>query len=1097
MLLAGIYRELVPAGPGNADRTLVRLLPAAFADYELIEEVARGGMGVVYKARQRSLNRTVAVKMVLSGRLAGKSELQRFRAEAETAAKLQHPNIVAIHEVGEFEGQPFFSMDYVEGQSLAEFARNEPMPAKRAAAYLRTIAEAVEYAHSKGVLHRDLKPSNILIDQNDQPRITDFGLAKRLDDSTLSTLQSSLTITGQVLGSPNFMPPEQATGDRRAVGPASDVYSLGAILYQLLTGRPPFLAETLPQTLRMVAESEPTSPRLINPGVPKDLETIGLQCLQKHPGRRYAAAGDLADELGRFLRDEPILARPVGRMDKAWRWSNRNRALASAAGSAILLLLAVTIGSPIAAFRINQERMRAETDRKKAESEAAKSQQVAQFLKAMLREVGPSVARGRDKTLLQEVLDQTAEHVGKDLKGHPEVEADLRNTLGEVYYAIGEDKQAEAMHRAALVLQRRLFGESSLAVAASKHNLGLALYAQAQSPEAIELLRKALATRRKLLGNQNLVVAESLNSLGLALADRNESGNPEAEALFREALAIRRQLLPAGDAEIAQVLNNLATTLTAEGKDNEAETLVREALAINRKLYANQHPDVAISLHTLAVVLANQGSLAEAETVQREGIALQRTLLGDKHPDLAKSLWTLARTLAYQGKYVDAEAVLREGMDMLQHLFEPSHPALDWPRVSLAQVLSDEGKTTEAEALFRQTLASLNQNHSSDARLAIKTRVGLADLLLNQVGKHAEPEQLLRGTLASLTGDQSADAWLELKTRIGLADALRGQGRMADACGLYRQGLALASRLPSSFPHRETAWRWAGYGLVYTLVRTGGSQEAESWVRQAMATNAETWVNAPGACELTIDMLAWQGKYREAEEFMTNSAALAVLKNSSSVRRARGRMRASYGAWRAAADDFVEAVNLEPENVENYHQLAPALVRGGQIDLYRHYTHDALARFADTKIPSVAERVAKDALILPASGDNLAAACRMAEVAVAYGTNHPGLNWIQVTRALAEYRQGRWSSAIKWTEAPLAKLGVAQRDAEAYLIRAMAQRQMNLTGESESALASANEIIRSKMPTFDESSPNAPWDDWVLVQQLKDEAARLCQRANP
>jgi WD40 repeat protein/predicted Ser/Thr protein kinase len=318
----------------------------AFKDYELLEEIARGGMGVVYRARQISLNRTVAIKMILGGHLANPAEVQRFRAEAETAAHLQHPNIVAIHEVGEHSGQPFFSMDLVEGRNLSQLVRDEPLPSRKAASYLKTIAEAVQYAHSCGVLHRDLKPSNILIDENDQPHVTDFGLAKRLDGD------ASLTITGQVLGSPSFIPPEQAAGRKDAIGPASDVYSLGANLYHLLTGRPPFVAETMTQTLRMVAENDPVSPRLLNAGVSRDLETICLKCLEKDPRRRYATAQEFVDELARFLRHEPIQARPANAVEKLWRWCRRKPALASA----FALLFIVAIGSPIAVYRINQER---------------------------------------------------------------------------------------------------------------------------------------------------------------------------------------------------------------------------------------------------------------------------------------------------------------------------------------------------------------------------------------------------------------------------------------------------------------------------------------------------------------------------------------------------------------------------------------------------------------------------------------------------------------------------------------------------------------------------------------------------------------------
>lgn len=332
-------------------------LTGAFGDYELIEEVARGGMGVVYKARQKSLDRVVALKMVLGGPLASAAARQRFLAEARAAAGLQHPNIIAIHEVGEYAGQPFFSMDYVAGPSLGELLRNGPLLPRRAAGYVKTIAEAVAYAHSQGILHRDLKPSNVLIDVSDQPRVTDFGLAKHL------TGESDLTVSGQVLGSPHFMAPEQAQGRHREIGPASDVYSLGALLYHLLTGRPPFQAATLTEVLRQVTTTDPAPPRLLNAGIPRDLETICLKCLEKDLPRRYTTAQGLVDELGRFLRGEPILARPVGMAGKAAKWCQRNPLLAGAVGVAALTLLAGLGG-------VSWQWRRAEAHRAHAEAEA-------------------------------------------------------------------------------------------------------------------------------------------------------------------------------------------------------------------------------------------------------------------------------------------------------------------------------------------------------------------------------------------------------------------------------------------------------------------------------------------------------------------------------------------------------------------------------------------------------------------------------------------------------------------------------------------------------------------------------------------------------
>lgn len=282
-----------------------------FGDYEMLEKIAQGGMGVVYQARQVSLNRVVAVKMILSGQLASETDIKRFHQEAEAAANLQHPNIVAIHEVGEHEGRHYFSMDFVDGPSLATGAKSGPMPAIDAAALVKTLAEAIQYAHQRGILHRDLKPHNVLIDSRGVPRITDFGLAKRLEQD------SGLTTEGSVMGSPSYMSPEQAAGRQDLTGPTSDVYSLGAILYELLTGRPPFCGKTAMETVRQVIEHDPVPPSKLNAKVPADLETICLKCLEKRPEQRYSSARLMAEELERFLKHEPILARPASAARKA------------------------------------------------------------------------------------------------------------------------------------------------------------------------------------------------------------------------------------------------------------------------------------------------------------------------------------------------------------------------------------------------------------------------------------------------------------------------------------------------------------------------------------------------------------------------------------------------------------------------------------------------------------------------------------------------------------------------------------------------------------------------------------------------------------
>ena len=284
-----------------------------FGDYELLGEIARGGMGVVYKALQSKLNRVVALKMILAGQLASPEDVQRFYSEAEAAANLDHPGIVPIYEIGKHGDQHYFSMAFIDGDSLGDRIKDGPVSPRAAAQFVKSVAEAVQYAHEKGIIHRDLKPANVLIDSSGRTKVTDFGLAKQVKGD------SGLTATGQVMGTPSYMPPEQAAG-RADIGPAADIYSLGAILYCLIVGRPPFQSANTMDVLKQVLEQEPVPPRKLNSGVDADLETICLKCLEKDVRRRYQSAQELADDLSRFLNDEPITAKPprVSRLVRVW-----------------------------------------------------------------------------------------------------------------------------------------------------------------------------------------------------------------------------------------------------------------------------------------------------------------------------------------------------------------------------------------------------------------------------------------------------------------------------------------------------------------------------------------------------------------------------------------------------------------------------------------------------------------------------------------------------------------------------------------------------------------------------------------------------------
>src|SRR6266699_3363816 len=305
-------------------------------DYELLEEIGRGGQGVVFRARQKRLNRTVALKVISLGQWASKAHLKRFRREAEAAARLDHPGIVPIHEVGERDGSCYFSMKFVEGGQLDEVATREPMPIRRAVELIAKVARTVHYAHEHGILHRDIKPGNILLDQKGEPHLTDFGLARLVET------ESTVTRTLEVLGTPSYMAPEQAVGNNAAISSVTDVYGIGAVLYQLLTGHPPFAGGTTYETIKLLLDTEPRQPRLLNPKIDRDLSTICLKCLEKDPQRRYPSALALAEDLERWLKHEPIRARRTGVFTHARKWVRRNPSIA--AMTATLLALAVPLG---------------------------------------------------------------------------------------------------------------------------------------------------------------------------------------------------------------------------------------------------------------------------------------------------------------------------------------------------------------------------------------------------------------------------------------------------------------------------------------------------------------------------------------------------------------------------------------------------------------------------------------------------------------------------------------------------------------------------------------------------------------------------------
>jgi serine/threonine-protein kinase len=430
-------------------------VPQTIAGHEVVEVLGRGAMGVVYKARQRGLKRLVALKMILAGAHASPQELLRFRAEAEVVAQLQHANIVQIYEVGEEEGRPYFSLEYVDGESLARRISGTPQPPRQAAELVRLLALALDCAHQAGIIHRDLKPANVLLTRDGVPKVTDFGLAKRLQED------GGQTHSGSILGTPSYMAPEQAEGRIAEVGPLSDVYSLGATLYEMLTGRPPFRGATVLDTLDLVRTQEPVAPTQLAPGIPRDLETICLKCLHKEPRRRYQSGGELAEDLRRFLAGEPILARPAGAGERLWRWCRRNQRVAVLAATVLLLLVgwAVTSSILFSLARLNEAHARTQEALARASEERAlASEQIAKEQEALARAsekkalASSRIARERQEHVMNRMVD-LAEQVQKKLRTRrlarqlgPEglaLRAELLQTLRERMKALADEVSKE------------------------------------------------------------------------------------------------------------------------------------------------------------------------------------------------------------------------------------------------------------------------------------------------------------------------------------------------------------------------------------------------------------------------------------------------------------------------------------------------------------------------------------------------------------------------------------------------------------------------------------------------------------------------------
>jgi len=749
-----------------------------FGDYELLEEIARGGMGVVYRARQVSLNRPVALKMITAGQLATAASVQRFHTEAEAAARLDHPHIVPIYEIGEYEGQHYFSMKLMEGGTLGGErlkAIGQRLKSAAIARLVATVARAVQYAHQRGILHRDLKPTNILLDQQGEPHVADFGLAKLAEDG------SSLTMSAAILGTPAYMAPEQAAGGAKQLTTAADIYSLGAVLYELLTGQPPFRAETAVETLRQVCEQEPAPPRGLNPELDRDLETICLKCLSKDPLKRYGSAELLAQDLDHWRNGEPILARPVGAPEKVWRWCRRRPVVA---GLLLAVLTALVAGLVVSNWFYLHEK----AARQEAVTAGKEAQAIVQFLtEDVLFQATPEQNSREKQITLEQALSAATRRLDQDAEIHrqPKVEATLRIAIGRTYQLLGDLSKAERNLRWAFDWRRRELGPTNLVTLEAEFYLADLLQNLAHDyVGAGTLLREVWLARQQFLGPENRDTLVALEEYEITLYQTAHV--EEAEQIARYILSIRERTPEPDDPKTIAALQNLGACVGLRGDHAQAEALCREVIKRCDRSGANKK-ERFIQVKELASHRIMQGDPGEADRLMTSEVLSAAREFGRTHPYTLHLQRVLARAFADEGCFVEAEALARATLEA--RLRQSSDPEGNGrTMLILGRALAQQGKLDEAEPLLQTAVPLLREHiHTKDAGAALAANW----LGAIQVSRKAyrEAEHLMLPDAEQLFSPAAQLSPTEVRLAVGNIIALYEAWRRPEQAATWRRKL--------------------------------------------------------------------------------------------------------------------------------------------------------------------------------------------------------------------------------------------------------------------------------------------------------------------
>jgi serine/threonine protein kinase len=774
--------------------------------YLLVKILGEGGMGQVWLAEQAApVKRKVALKLIKGG-MYDNAVIQRFESERQSLAVMNHPAIAKVFDAGSTpDGQPYFVMEYVDGPTITRYCDNQKLKIQERLQLFIKVCEGVQHAHQKAIIHRDLKPSNVLVvevDGKPVPRIIDFGIAKAIS-SQANAEQTMLTQAGALVGTPGFMSPEQADPRVQDVDTRTDVYSLGVILYVLLTGTLPFdlddwKKKPFDELLKQLREEDPpspsvklreekdtatdsatkraTEPRQLVSLLRGDLDWIAMKALDKDRARRYGTPSELAADLDRYLQNKPVVARPASAGYRLKKYVQRHRLAVAAASGAVTLLVAFAINEAVQLRRITRERDRAN--------------RITDFMTSMFKDSDPNKARGNTITA-REILDNGSQEIDKGLEKDPELQAQMMSVMGDVYVNLGLYARGQPLLAKSAEIRRRVLGPESPDTLEATDRLAHVISLEGHYPDAEKLQRETLEIRRRTLGPQNPATASTMMHLGSTLA--LEGHFPEAEKLEREALEIRERRQGTENVETADAMTNLGYALRAEGKNAEAAELDRQAFEIRSRVLGPEHLDTVAALANQSWDLLLQRKLEQAEKLQQQTLDIRRRILGPEHPDTVGSMGRLAVILLNEKRYAEAEKLQRETVEIRGRTLGSEHPDTARSIGNLAGTLQMEGRLPEAEKLFRQELDIDTRVLGPEHQATLTAMSDLAGILGSEM-RYAEGEKLTRQTLDIERRILGPDDPVTATTTFNLAmfAALRGQRDEA----LLLVGQAIDHRLP-------------------------------------------------------------------------------------------------------------------------------------------------------------------------------------------------------------------------------------------------------------------------------------------------------------